>query len=277
MIASKLALGAFGGLLSLMPVFAVPAVTPMANAEPAGCAQYDISFARGTHDAPGLGNVGNAFVNAVKAKAPGKTFSVYAVDYPADFDFAKASDGGADLSNHLQDVANRCPATQFVLGGYSQGAAVVDSVISLGVPVLGFTNPLPGDVAERIAAVALFGDFVHRFFNGPQPIFITPDLAGKVTDVCADGDPICWNLDGDFNTQKADFDQNHVSYVSRGLTSQAADFVVERINDQPAQAAPAPQPPATPEAEAPEAAAPAAPEAEAPEPDSDAPGEGDSE
>ena len=231
MIVSKLSRRAFGGLLSLLPLFAVPVTVSTAQAAPAGCAQYDISFARGTHDSPGLGSVGDSFVNAVKAKAPGKTFSVYAVNYPASFDFAKAGEGAGDLSSHLQDVADRCPDTQFILGGYSQGAAVIDSVISLGIPVGGFySSPLPGDVANRIAAVALFGDFVHRFFNGPQPIFITPDLGGKVTDICADGDPICWNLDGDFDTQKADFDQNHVSYVSRGLTSQAADFVVGQIS-----------------------------------------------
>jgi cutinase len=264
MIASTRVRHILGGLLPLLSVSAIPATAPSASAAPAGCANYDISFARGTHDSPGLGSVGNAFASAVKAKVPGKTFSTYGVNYPADFDFAKAGEGAGDLSEHLQDTASRCPDTQFILGGYSQGAAVVDSVISLGIPVGGFyTTPLPADVANRIVAVALFGDPIHRIFNGPQPIFITPDLGSKVTDQCADGDPICENVDGDVDAQKADFNANHVSYVSRGLTTQAASFVADRVNDQPAQAAPAPQPPAEHDADT--AGAPDAEGSDAPE------------
>ncbi|ADG96633.1 cutinase [Segniliparus rotundus DSM 44985] len=279
MISSRVR-GVLSGLLPLLSLSAasLPAVAtmaPNAAAAPAGCADYDISFARGTGEPAGVGVVGNAFANALKAKEPGKTFNVHGVDYAADYDFValdlhSLAAGADNLSAHLQDVASRCPDTQFVLGGYSQGAALVDAVISFGVPLLGFSNPLPGDVANRIVGVALFGDATHRVFNGLQPVFITPDLAAKTTNICADGDPICENVEGGLDTQSADFNANHTSYVSRGLTAQGAAFVADQINGQPAQAAPAPQPPAENDAQtAPDEDTTAAPEEEG----SDADGE----
>ncbi len=56
-----------------------------------------------------------------------------------------------------------CPSTRFVLGGYSQGAAVVDML--MGIPPLGTkvgdvgsAPPLPFSLADRVAAVAVFGN-----------------------------------------------------------------------------------------------------------------------
>ena len=38
----------------------------------------------------------------------------------------RAADGATDAVNRIQQMALSCPSTKIVLGGYSQGAAVVD-------------------------------------------------------------------------------------------------------------------------------------------------------
>src|ERR1700742_1730496 len=96
---------------------------PVASADP--CADVEVVFARGTFEAPGVGGVGQAFVDALRSRVGGKSVDVYPVNYPASLDFATASDGVVDAANKIRDTANRCPNTKMVLGGYSQGAAVV--------------------------------------------------------------------------------------------------------------------------------------------------------
>ncbi|OOK67363.1 cutinase family protein [Mycobacterium kansasii] len=45
-----------------------------------------------------------------------------------------------------------------MLGGYSQGAAVIDIVTAAPLAALGFTQPLPAEAADHVAAVTLFGN-----------------------------------------------------------------------------------------------------------------------
>ena len=56
---------------------------------------------------------------------------MYAVNYAATFNFLRAAEGATDANNHAQFIANTCPNTKLVLGGFSQGAAVID--LMLGV------------------------------------------------------------------------------------------------------------------------------------------------
>src|ERR1700757_837882 len=101
------------------------ATLPSATAAP--CSDAEVVFARGTTEPPGVGGVGQAFVDALRSQAGGRSVGVYAVDYPATNDFATSVPAGAnDASAHVRTMAASCPNTKMVLGGYSQGAAVID-------------------------------------------------------------------------------------------------------------------------------------------------------
>src|SRR5271163_1966232 len=71
----------------------------------------------------------------------------YGVNYPADVSVTKGSN---DMSAHVQSMAAGCPNTKLVLGGYSQGAMVIDLITIAQAPVAGFIPAsLPADVADH--------------------------------------------------------------------------------------------------------------------------------
>src|ERR1700761_4716491 len=113
------------GAAPLAAALLVPSALPSAGAAP--CPDVEIVFARGTTEPPGVGGIGQAFVDSLRSQAGGRSVGVYAVNYPASNDFATSTPaGGDDMSAHVQAMAASCPNTKMVLGGYSQGAAVVD-------------------------------------------------------------------------------------------------------------------------------------------------------
>ena len=118
-----------------------PTMLPAAHA--ADCYDVQVVFARGTDEPPGIGRVGQAFVDSLRGKIGNRSMGVYAVNYPASYDFLAAADGANDASAFIQDVVNTCPDTRLVLGGYSQGAAIIDVITSVPFPAIGFNNPLP--------------------------------------------------------------------------------------------------------------------------------------
>jgi cutinase len=200
-------LGAAGVLLL------APQLVPRASAS---CPNVDVVFARGTDEPPGVGKVGGAFVSSLREQTR-KSVGAYGVNYPADKDFLAAADGANDASTHIQQMAVNCPGTKMVLGGYSQGAAVIDIVTAAPVGGLGFRRPLPPVAADHVAAVALFGNPTGR--GGGLMGALTPNFEGKTIDLCNPGDPICsgglqWN--------------SHLSYVP-GFTNKAATFVASRV------------------------------------------------
>jgi cutinase len=219
-------------LVATAAVVGVPA-SP-ATAEP--CPDVEVVFARGTGEAPGVGGVGQAFVDSLRSQLGGKSVAVYPVNYPASGDFtdtmAFAStvvDGIRDAGAHLQATAANCPNTRMVLGGYSQGAVVAGYVtaaeIPPGVPAALVPQPLPLEVANHVAAVTLFGKPSGEFMTkyGAPAIVIGPSYAPKTIDLCANGDTIC-NGAPDGQPTVA-----HVLYTVDGMTNQAATFAADRI------------------------------------------------
>ena len=221
-------------------------VTP-ASAQP--CPDVEVVFARGTTEDPGVGPTGQAFVDSLRSRIGPRSMGVYPVDYPATTDFPTAISGVQDASAHVEATARNCPNTNMVLGGFSQGAAVMGFVTSNVIPdgaPEGVPNPMPPDVADHVAAVALFGTPNDRFMHaiGQPDITVGPTYAPKTIDLCVPDDFVC--------SQGRDFNA-HTQYADSGMVDQAADYAALRIAARPAPAAPAPAAPA------PIAPAPAAP------------------
>jgi len=203
------------------------AVAGQAAAEP--CPDIQVVFARGTFEPPGVGGTGQAFVDALRAKAPGESVDVYAVNYPASLNFATAADGVIDASNKVQQTAVACPDTEVVLGGFSQGAAVAAYITADEVPPgfalpPGISGPMPDEVSDHVAAVALFGKpssgFLQMIYTGAPPITVGERYAPKTLDLCIPEDPVCAPGGNDGNA--------HNAYLVRGLVDQAADYAVSR-------------------------------------------------
>jgi len=204
-------------LLIATAAAAGPLGAPLANA--ADCNDIDVVFARGTGEPPGLGRVGDAFVNDLRGLIGDRSMGVYAVNYPASYDFLAVANGANDASAHIQWVANNCPNSRIVLGGYSQGAAVVDVVAAVPVPGIGFNNPLPPFAGDKIAAIAVFGNPSTKI---GLPLTSSPVFGDRAIDICNPGDPICSN--GDNSSVMA-----HRSYGPDGTAGQAAYFVANRL------------------------------------------------
>lgn len=226
MTARYLAVGC--GVLTVSSWALLSASIPSAAAEP--CPDVQVVFARGTTEAPGIGPTGEAFVDSLRTRIGAKSLGVYPVDYPATLDFPTAVTGIHDASDHVLTMAAACPETDLVLGGYSQGAAVMGfvtaNVIPDGAPE-GVPNPMPPDVAERVAAVALFGKPNNRFMsaiNEPR-IEVGPLYADKTIDLCVPADPIC-DTGGDFNVHTPG------QYVQTGMVNQAVTFASGRLQGQ---------------------------------------------
>jgi cutinase len=193
-------------------IAAPPAAVPVAAAEPS-CPDIEVIFARGTEEPVGLGRVGSAFVDSLREQVGGRSVGTYAVNYPATWDFLAAAGGANDASGHIQWMVTNCPGTRLVLGGYSQGAAIVDVLAAVPFPAVGFNAPLPPNVPAHIAALAVFGNPTAKV---GLPLTISPVYGTRSIDLCNFGDPVC----SGGNDVAA-----HSNYGPAGLTAQAATFV----------------------------------------------------
>jgi cutinase len=229
---------------------------PMPSAHAAACPDAEVVFARGTTEAPGVGPTGQAFVDSLRSQVGAKSVGVYAVDYPATTDFPTAVDGITDTRAHVLATAANCPHTKMVLGGFSQGAAVMGfvtaNVVPDGVSALDVPAPMPPDVANHVAAVALFGKPSTRFMHAinDPPIAIGPQYVAKTIDLCVDNDLVCSSDGRSFSA--------HDQYVETGMVDQGAAFVASQLQASWASDVPVP-PPAAPLAPSAPPAAGAAP------------------
>ena len=204
-------IGAVAATAGSLPLCTIAA--SVAGAAP--CPDVEVVFARGTTEPPGVGGIGQAFVDSVRSQAGGRSVGVYAVNYPASNDFSRSTAaGGDDMGAHVQAMAANCPNTRMVLGGYSQGAAVVDLA----------TTYMPPEVADNVAAAAEFGGarstFADSLSPGPLPS-VGPLYAGKTIEMCVPNDPICFQGGWDMRA--------HGAYVQTGMVNDAAAFAASRI------------------------------------------------
>ena len=190
-----------------------PVGTRVAFAGP--CPDAEVVFARGTGEPPGVGGTGQAFIDSLTAQVSGRSVGVYPVNYPATNDYINSAKSGAgDAGAHIQNMVASCPNTKMVLGGYSQGAAVMDLT----------TNDMPSRVGDHVAAVALFGNpssssSYSRNLGADQLPPINPAYQPKTDAICLPNDMVC----ADGGNMIA-----HLSYVPDS-TNQAATFVAGRL------------------------------------------------
>ncbi|HTF08989.1 MAG TPA: cutinase family protein [Asanoa sp.] len=209
-------LGRFRGRISVSALTILAAAGVMAatvsctvgipEAAAAPCPDVQVLFARGTDEPPGLGQVGDAFVQGLRDRT-GRDIAASAVNYPAHQDIGP---GVNDLTGQLNSIANRCPNTRIIVGGYSLGAAVTNRVLN---------DSLPPGVDDRVAAVVLFGN-ASRLLD--VPLAPGPEFAGKSIDLCNPGDPIC---------SGGPFAPSHLqlAYIAGGGVNAAVEFAMSKI------------------------------------------------
>ncbi len=228
-------------------------LSPVPYAAAQGCPDVEVVFARGTGEPPGVGGVGQAFVDAVRTQAAPRSVNVYPVNYAASSDFMgdriafarTVVDGIRDAGTHIETTAANCPDTKIVLGGFSQGAALAGYVTSAEIPDEVpaeyrefIPNPMPSEVADHVAAVVLIGLPSPEFLSsgGAPPITIGPSYVDKTLKVCAPDDTICNGAPAGPPSFA------HAMYGVNGSTNDAAAYVVARLGPAPAAPAPAPGP-----------------------------------
>jgi cutinase len=185
------------------------------------CPDIEVVFARGTGEPAGVGGVGQPFVDSLRSQVGGRSVNVYAVNYPASDDYINSVYAGAqDASGHVGYMAANCPNTRIVLGGYSQGAAVIDLITAAPISAWGANVPMPPEVAGHVAAVAVMGNPSRNLPGGGPLTAISPLYGAKAIDLCFPFDPVC---------TQGFIPQLHYLYVQSGLVAQAATFAASRV------------------------------------------------
>ena len=197
--------------LMVLTLFSAPTAMSVAVADQ--CPDAEVVFARGTGEPVGPGGPGQAFFDSLTGQLPGKTVNLYPVDYPSTADYVNSAHAGAaDAVAHVQATAANCPKTRIVLGGYSQGAGVMDMT----------SRQLSPQVANHVAAVALFGNpqssYAKQLSDNQIPA-VDPIYSSRTIDICLPDDNIC--AEGGSIIA-------HLGYVP-GATDQAATFVAQKL------------------------------------------------
>ena len=204
------------GVLLVAPS-AVRSALPSAGAD--NCPDVAVTFARGTDEPAGLGHVGQSLVDQLRQNT-GKNIDAYPVNYKASLLQLHGGDGANDAINHIKSVADKCPNTPQVLGGYSQGASVIDIVTGVPIGGIGWGGSLPPQYANNIVAVTTFGNPADR---SGGPISQQSALFGaKAIDFCNPEDPICHAGPGN---QWSGHTEGYVPVY----TNQAASFIQTRL------------------------------------------------
>ncbi|GLE54250.1 serine esterase [Mycobacterium montefiorense] len=184
------------------------------------CPDVEVIFARGTNEPAGLGRVGDAFVDSLRQQTGGLNILPYGVNYAASKLQLHGGDGANDTIDRVKKSVETCPNTKIVLGGYSQGASVMDIVAGVPIGGISWGSALPAQYANNIVAVATFGDVADRA-GGTLPSQ-SAMLGSKAIDLCNPNDPICHSGPGN------EWSGHTEGYVPV-YTTQAAAFVASKL------------------------------------------------
>ncbi len=157
---------------------------------------------------------------SLRKQAVGMNITSYGVNYKASKLQLHGGDGAKDAISHIKSTLSSCPDTKIVLGGYSQGASVINIVA--GNPLGGITwgDSLPPQYADNVAAITTFGDVGTRT---KQSISTQSALYGsKAVDLCNPMDPICHEGQGN------EWSGHTEGYVPV-YTTQAAAFAASKL------------------------------------------------
>ena len=207
------------GAAALVTAAGLPATPSAPVAHAFDCPDVEVIFARGTNEPPGLGRVGDAFVDSLRQQT-GLNILPYGVNYAASKLQLHGGDGANDTIDRVKKSVEKCPNTKIVLGGYSQGASVMDIVAGVPIGGINWGGSLPPQYANNIAAVATFGDVADRA-GGTLPTQ-SALLGSKAIDLCNPSDPICHAGPGN------EWSGHTEGYVPL-YTTQAAAFVASKL------------------------------------------------
>jgi len=146
----------------------------------------------------------------LKQKFGANAVATEGIDYAATIG-TNAIPGGTDtvskrlMQDTLNSMAQKCPDSVIVAGGYSQGAAVNHRAI----------EELDTAVKDQIAGVVLYGDTQKQQDNDQIPNF----PADKVKIICQVGDAVCR---GQLLVLPA-----HLTYGARA--DEGVDFLVQQV------------------------------------------------
>lgn len=173
------------------------------------CVDSVVIGARGSGQPAGFGDQVAPVVEAIAMalSATGRTVDTMPLDYPAlsladSFGLALFTGeyegsvlAGADaLLGAMAATALRCPSTEFVLVGYSQGAQVIKSALADSVPssriagVVLLADPTRDHLQPGVARL---GDPTRERPGAFGAVSLPDHLRAVSVDVCAPGDGVC--------------------------------------------------------------------------------------